>query len=365
MTGKTSKTIFAALLLSVCGTSEPPHDSGGPCLPLSNAEYGKGKLLVPPGHTMPDTLMFEIVIPKSMYMNSNRIGFHYNLIKRYSDWSGIFTDIRPFENDSSHWEKLMDRRLDMIMLNSLTDTVPPELEKHIMSGEPTDSEHNCWLCLKDRHFILENMMMWFKVFSTTDTYRQDTERFMKDYNSMSGSCVHISPYDSIIRECSAKAGLDWRLVAAVIRKESRFFIGVMSSRGATGLMQIKQDIADMYGIGNIYDPEENITAGTLYLKDIAERLRKDGVPEDQIYSFMLASFNAGEARIADCRRFTGSLGLDPDRWEDVASAIPLMRDKEHYEGEHIRLGRFNGQETLAYVEEVMSSYRLYCSMMPD
>ena len=80
-----------------------------------------------------------------------------------------------------------------------------------------------------------------------------------------GMCANyiISPYDSIIKIYSDSAGLDWRLVAAVIYHESKFDNDVRSHRGAAGLMQMMPATAEWLGADDITDPIEGVRVGTL------------------------------------------------------------------------------------------------------
>ena len=90
-----------------------------------------------------------------------------------------------------------------------------------------------------------------------------------------GMCANyiISPYDSIIKIYSDSAGLDWRLVAAVIYHESKFDNDVRSHRGAAGLMQMMPATAEWLGADDITDPIEGVRVGTLYLKRLHNAYR--------------------------------------------------------------------------------------------
>ncbi|MFZ3072954.1 MAG: lytic transglycosylase domain-containing protein [Thermodesulfobacteriota bacterium] len=79
--------------------------------------------------------------------------------------------------------------------------------------------------------------------------------------------------DAIVRE-SRIYGLDPLLVLAVIKTESVFYNWARSSRGAAGLMQIREDtgqyLAGELGIKwegekTLYDPELNVKMGVYYL----------------------------------------------------------------------------------------------------
>ncbi len=84
-------------------------------------------------------------------------------------------------------------------------------------------------------------------------------------------------YADVARAEAAKYGLDYRLVLAVIREESRFQTDVSSWAGAQGLMQIMpatgQRIARDLSIENyrremLLDPRWNISMGTFYLSQL-------------------------------------------------------------------------------------------------
>ena len=49
----------------------------------------------------------------------------------------------------------------------------------------------------------------------------------------------LSPYDGLIGKYAAAAGIDWRLIAAIIYEESRFAPNSVSDAGAYGLMQVR------------------------------------------------------------------------------------------------------------------------------
>ena len=58
--------------------------------------------------------------------------------------------------------------------------------------------------------------------------------------------------------------------------------------------------------------------------------------------------------------FAQQRGLDPLVWENLAEIIPLMKQEEHYKNDAVKLGRFNGGETLKFVELILERYGQYC-----
>lgn len=176
-----------------------------------------------------------------------------------------------------------------------------------------------------------------------------------------GMCANyiISPYDSLIKVYSDSVGLDWRLVAAVIYHESGFDNDVRSRRGATGLMQMMPSTAEWLGAGDISDPIEGVRIGTIYLKRIHNAYRNHTDDPVERMKFALAAYNAGVGRIQDCIKFAAIRGVDSSSWDNIVALIPEMNDDSILEIDTIKFGKFKGDETIAYVENVLSKYEQY------
>ncbi|HET7433822.1 MAG TPA: lytic transglycosylase domain-containing protein [Thermoanaerobaculia bacterium] len=102
------------------------------------------------------------------------------------------------------------------------------------------------------------------------------------------------PYGSIIYREAKRNNLPPELVAAVIQTESDFRPRLVSHKSAQGLMQIVPSTARILGVADPFSPDQNIAAGTKYLKYLLERF------EDQ--NVALAAYNAGEGNV---ERFGG------------------------------------------------------------
>ena len=81
--------------------------------------------------------------------------------------------------------------------------------------------------------------------------------------------------------------------------------------------------------------------------------------------FTLAAYNAGEGRIIDCRNLAGSLGMDNTNWDNIVAVIPMMREDSILENEAVKLGKFKGHETIAYVDQVFSHFGAFCQICPS
>src|SRR5919109_1750002 len=73
-------------------------------------------------------------------------------------------------------------------------------------------------------------------------------------------------YKRMIAEASAQYSVPERLIWAVIRVESGFDHRAVSPKGAGGLMQLMPDTAAILGVRDVFDPRENIHAGTRHLR---------------------------------------------------------------------------------------------------
>ena len=94
----------------------------------------------------------------------------------------------------------------------------------------------------------------------------------------------LSPF---IFHQSQKYGIDESLVKAVIYTESYFNPNATSKKGASGLMQLMPATAEKYGVSDLYNPRQNITAGIKHLSYLMTLFPNN-------LQHVLAAYNAGE-----------------------------------------------------------------------
>ena len=92
--------------------------------------------------------------------------------------------------------------------------------------------------------------------------------------------------DTLVQETSEKHHVDPNLVRAVISAESNWNASAVSRKGALGLMQLVPGTAQRLGVGNAFDPAQNVDAGVRYLGMLLDRYNGD-------LSKALAAYNAG------------------------------------------------------------------------
>jgi soluble lytic murein transglycosylase-like protein len=96
--------------------------------------------------------------------------------------------------------------------------------------------------------------------------------------------------DVIILHAGVHYGVDPRLIHAVIWQESRYKPEARSHAGAQGLMQMMPATAKRFNCQDVNDPQDNVEAGTRYLRWLLKRFNGD-------VSLALAGYNAGEGSV--------------------------------------------------------------------
>ena len=102
------------------------------------------------------------------------------------------------------------------------------------------------------------------------------------------------PFADFIAASATTHGVAAELVASVIAVESNFNPNAVSVKSARGLMQLMPETAARFGVKNIFDPKQNIDAGTQYLKELLLRYKGD-------LRLTLAAYNAGPDRVEQFR----------------------------------------------------------------
>jgi soluble lytic murein transglycosylase-like protein len=100
--------------------------------------------------------------------------------------------------------------------------------------------------------------------------------------------LQVEEVHALIAAASRKNGVPIALVKGIVATESNFRSSVVSSTGAVGLMQLRPSTARQYG-ANASVPEQNIDAGTRYLRFLIERYRNTSSP----LKYAIAAYNAG------------------------------------------------------------------------
>ena len=94
-----------------------------------------------------------------------------------------------------------------------------------------------------------------------------------------------SEIHELIQKAARKNGVSAAFVKSVVAAESNFNAGAVSPKGAIGLMQLMPETARQFG-ADPSNPQQNIDAGTHYLKDLLTQYNGNLI-------LALAAYNAG------------------------------------------------------------------------
>jgi membrane-bound lytic murein transglycosylase MltF len=144
---------------------------------------------------------------------------------------------------------------------------------------------------------------------------------------------------------------NWLMLIALAYQESRLDQSARSPSGAVGIMQILPSTAEdsNVGISDIENMENNIHAGTKYLRYLRDQYFSDPSMDERNQTlFSFASYNAGPAKIAALREEAEKSNLNPDVW---FGNVEVICEKQI------------GHETTQYVSNIFKYYIAYKLIM--
>jgi membrane-bound lytic murein transglycosylase F len=217
------------------------------------------------------------------------------------------------------------------------------------------NELNTWLEDKKKRFIPDLYAKYFQ------SARNNFYRTNSPYSSLAGN--KISVYDEIIKESAEELGWDWRLLAALVYKESGFDTTAVSYAGAEGLLQLMPVTLERFGVTNPNDPVQSLKGGVKYLQYL-DKFWRERVPDtNERIRFILASYNIGQGHVEDAWRLTMKYGKNTQSWKDVAIFLNLKSDPEYYRDPLVKSGYAKGHIAVNYVRDVLSLFASYKALV--
>ena len=223
----------------------------------------------------------------------------------------LFLDDRP-ETISSELVKKMERsplfsRLEELMALNRISLAKSEWYYYLKTLDDKEKVHAAFLAdEKNWHFLA--ILGLSKSASKDDLKIRFPLAFAKPIHKHANRC-----------------DLDPAWVFALTRQESAFSHQVRSPVGATGLMQLMPKTAQHVAkinhlplphVKDLFEPETNITLGTMYLKSLSDRLKGQVI-------LATASYNAGLNRI---QRWLPEKTMDSDIWIEN---IPYLETRDY------------------------------------
>lgn len=107
--------------------------------------------------------------------------------------------------------------------------------------------------------------------------------------------IPVANIRDMIKKAAKENNLRPELLEAVVQVESGYNPDAVSSKGASGLMQLMPATAHALGVSDPFDPEQNLMGGAKYLRQQLDRFNGDEKKA-------LAAYNAGPGAVL---RFNG------------------------------------------------------------
>lgn len=217
------------------------------------------------------------------------------------------------------------------------------------------SSLNVWLGDKQKRFIPDLYAKYF-LNSKNSYFRNNSP-----YSSLAGN--QISVYDDIIKSGAEELGWDWRLLASLVYKESRFDTTALSYAGAEGLLQLMPVTLERFGVTNPHDPKQSLMGGVRYLRYL-DKFWMERVPEtNERIKFILASYNIGHGHVEDAWRLTMKYGQNTQVWNEVSEFLALKSDPQYFRDPVVKSGYAKGHLAVNYVRDVWSLFVSYKTLV--
>ncbi len=287
-----------------------------------------------------DTLRCAIALSSKLGSSEGRgFGFSYDMLNYFGDYAASDIEIIPGSCDSTYLDSLKQGKID-ILVAAHPENMIPQAAFDSFYVSRCIRNNICWVVSSRDKNLLPMVNLWIDDFVGSRLYNRSVARHYRNYRS--GAAGRVSPFDEIIKKNAERTGIDWLLLAALIYQESQYYVGA-EHKEAKGLMQLNDVTAARYGVSDLFSPEGNIRAGSLHLKYLMNKYAQEGLDSLNVIKFALASYNAGDARIEQCRSHALGEGKDPNDWEQVVTTFDTNN-------------KFIGATTTAYVSDILERW---------
>jgi soluble lytic murein transglycosylase-like protein len=131
------------------------------------------------------------------------------------------------------------------------------------------------------------------------------------------SAARAAQYRHLIEQTAREYNLDPALLHAIITVESGYSPGIVSPKGAVGLMQVLPATGERFGITTLDNPKANLRAGSRYLKFLLGLFNQD-------LPLVLAAYNAGEGAV---QQYQNSIPPFPETRDYVAKVLAVYQQR--------------------------------------
>ena len=283
--------------------------------------------------------------------------------------AGSFSIIETVQDKEALIDKVLKNEIDFTIVDknvalvnatyyndldvSLEISESSEVAWAIRENSPDlENSINGWIDNNNKSSYFEILYQKYFLNSKNSYFRSNSP-----FSSLAGN--KISEYDDLIKKGAETLGWDWRLLASLVYKESRFDTTATSYAGAVGLLQLMPVTLERFGVENPNDPFESLMGGVSFLKYL-DKFWRERVPEtNERIKFILASYNIGHGHVEDAWKLTRKYGKNTQTWNNVAHFLNLKSDPKFYRDPIVKSGFAKGHLAVSYVMDVMITYDSY------
>lgn len=253
------------------------------------------------------------------------------------------------------WQKKFDCTLADANILALNQRLMPEL---ISDLQIDDQQPLAWMLPKGADALQASVQKWFDEFERSGGLKHWHERyygFIEDYDYVDNKKLHervqarYVPHAHLFEAAAEQYDLPVSLLAAQSYQESHWRPNAKSPTGVRGMMMLTRATAKSLGIENRLDVQQSIEGGARYLKAMKGRFA-DEVQEPDRTWLALAAYNIGRAHMHDAQSLARARGLNPHKWHDVKSVLPLLAQPKVYR--KLKYGYARGHEPVQYVSRI-------------
>jgi membrane-bound lytic murein transglycosylase F len=125
-------------------------------------------------------------------------------------------------------------------------------------------------------------------------------------------------------------------------------------------MQVMPETGSLFGINNLWDPQQNIDAGVRFLKFLDSYWKKTVTDPNERMKFVLASYNVGLNHVIDAQRLANKYGKKIDVWDGaVEYYLKQKSDPKYYRDALSTAGYCRCDGPVWYVKQVLRLYEEY------
>lgn len=310
---------------------------------------------------------------KTIYIQRNTV--YYQRLSNLSDEIGA--EINLVEDTVFGVEQLVGmvsrREIDYTVCDENVANVNQSYFPNLDVATPVSFEQNiAWAVRQETPEWRNYLNNWISNFKQTKEFARLHKKYfesdrlqmtvLNDYHSLKNGA--ISPYDNIIKQKSKLLGIDWRLTAAIIYQESGFDPTATSWAGATGLMQVMPESADLFQIYDYAQPDKNIEIGVRLLKWLDDNFRQEVPDSLERMKFVLAAYNVGLGHVKDAQRLAAKYHKIPIVWTNNVDYFLLNKSaSKYYKDPVVKYGYCRGEEPFDYVNRVLATYHHYVNLI--